>query len=265
MMTIKFYSEEILMLLMIMLLWVTIGIWKVEMIINLNEPVNIKEVSELTLSGRGMNKDCKVELTFSKEDLIGFATNLIWLYEEIDNKKKVHFHVDPLGGEPSGNQALGFFLTPKSPSLVVEVNGMKELYNKTKEWGNYQQIHIRSGVCKKIEIKEPACDESIEEYELGLKNILKIKITNQDGEDVSRNCVQAVLKLNQDTLKKLATMLIILANNYSSNCNYLLANLKQIPIQYNMGIIFTTESPDVIIRCGDLGCVYGYIPKFGII
>lgn len=78
------------------------------MIINLNETVNVEELSELFLSGIEIGKGCRVELTFSKEALIGFATNLIWLYEDIDNEKNVHFHIDPLGGEIQGNQALGF-------------------------------------------------------------------------------------------------------------------------------------------------------------
>ena len=34
--------------------------------------------------------------------------------------------------------------------------------------------------------------------------------------------------------------------------------------QYNMGILFSKESPEVIIKCKELGCVYDYAPDFGV-
>ncbi len=235
------------------------------MIINLNETVNVEELSELFLSGIEIGKGCRVELTFSKEALIGFATNLIWLYEDIDNEKNVHFHIDPLGGEIQGNQALGFFLTPESPSLVVQVEQMKKLNYCEEKIVGCKEMSIRRGICNKIEIRDPVCDEAIEEYELGLKNIVDIKIINGVCQNVSNMCVQIVFKLGYDTLKKFATMLMILANNYSKSDKYLLANLGQFRTQYNMGVIFTKESPDVVIKCDDLGCVYDYEPNFGIL
>lgn len=127
-----------------------------------------------------------------------------------------------------------------------------------------KQISIRDKVNKLIEIKESACEESIEEYELGLQNIVDIKIVNKNGEDISKSCVQIVLKIGYETIKNLAVMLIILANNFFSGCEYLLANLNQDILQYNMGIIFSKESPEVIIKCKDLGCVYDYAPNFGV-
>lgn len=115
-----------------------------------------------------------------------------------------------------------------------------------------------------MEIKEPAREEAIEEYELGLQNIVDIKIVNKNGEDVSKKCVQTVLKTGYETIKNLAVMLIILANNFFSGCEYLLANLNQDILQYNMGILFSKESPEVIIKCKELGCVYDYAPDFGV-
>lgn len=235
------------------------------MIIDLNNETNINEISELQLSGHNIGKNCKIEFTFSKEALIGFATNLIWTYEEINNKKMIHFHIDPLEGESSGNQALGFFLTPQSPYLVVQVNGIHHIFSEIDKYKQCKSISIRQGVCKKYEIKDPACDESIEQYELGLRNVASIKVLNQDYKDITSKCVQIVLKINYDTLKQFATMLLVLANNYSYKCEYLLANLKQERLQFNMGIIFTKESPEMVIKCHDLGCVYDYDPNFGMI
>lgn len=229
--------------------------------LELNKYVEIEEISELTLSGVNIGSDCKVEFTFSKAALIGFATNLLWLYEDIDKERQTHIHIDPLGGEIPGNQALGFFLTPRSPSLIVQV-GERQILDKKMIC---KQINIKNRVNTKIEIKEPACEEAIEEYELGLQNIVDIRIVNKYGEDVSEKYVQIVLKIGYETIKKLAVMLITLANNFSFGCEYLLANLKQSILQYNMGLIFSKESPEVIIKCKELGCVFDYVPDFGIV
>ncbi|RKI98335.1 hypothetical protein D7X87_26920 [bacterium D16-54] len=229
--------------------------------LELNKYVEIEEISELTLSGVNIGSDCKVEFTFSKAALIGFATNLLWLYEDIDKERQTHIHIDPLGGEIPGNQALGFFLTPRSPSLIVQV-GERQILDKKMIC---KQINIKNRVNTKIEIKEPACEEAIEEYELGLQNIVDIRIVNKYGEDVSEKYVQIVLKIGYETIKKLAVMLMTLANNFSFGCEYLLANLKQSILQYNMGLIFSKESPEVIIKCKELGCVFDYVPDFGIV
>lgn len=229
------------------------------MVLELNKHVQIEEISELALSGVSLDKDCKVEFTFSKAALIGFATNLCWLYEDIDKTDQTHVHIDPLGRIIPGNQALGFFLTAGSPSLIVQV-GERQILDDIKIC---KQISIRNKVNKLIEIKEPACEEAIEEYELGLQNIVDIKIVNKNGEDVSKKCVQIVLKIGYETIKNLAVMLMILANNFSADCEYLLANLNQDTIQYNMGIIFSKESPKAVIKCRELGCVYDYAPNFG--
>lgn len=231
------------------------------MIFELNKHVQIEEISELLLSGASLDKDCKVEFTFSKAALIGFATNLFWLYEDIDRMSQTHFHIDPLGGKIPGNQALGFFLTSKSPSLVVQV-GERQILDDIKIC---KQISIRNKVNKRMEMKEPACEESIEEYELGLQNIADIKIVNKNGEDVSKKCVQIVLKIGYETIKNLAVMLMILADNFFDGCEYLLANLNQDTLQYNMGILFSKESSEVVIKCRELGCVYDYAPNFGAV
>lgn len=230
------------------------------MMLELNKHVQIKEISELTLSGINLDKDCKAEFTFSKAALIGFATNLCWLYEDIDRMGQTHIHIEPLGGRIPGNQALGFFLTSKSPSLIVQV-GERQILDDIKIC---KQISIRNKVNKLIEIREPVCEESMEEYELGLQNIVDIKIVNKNGEDVSKKCVQIVLKIGYETIKNLAIMLMILANNFFTGYEYLLANLNQDTLQYNMGIIFSKESPEVVIKCKELGCVYDYAPNFGV-
>lgn len=235
------------------------------MIIDLNEAIEIEEVSELRLCGANTDLDNRVELTFSKEALIGFAINLIWLYENTNNRNRdVHFHIDPLGSA-SACQTLGFFLTPTSPFLVIQLNDIKYKCEKTKEWENCKKIATRFRSYEKFEIKKPSLDDlSIEEYEIGFRNIVDIKVLDKAG-GIINDYVDIVLAVSYGTLKKFATMLLVLANNYSPGKEYLLANLRQEELQYNMGLIFAKGSPDVVVRCGDLGCVYDYDPNFGLV
>lgn len=235
------------------------------MIINLNNSVLLKEVAEVSDSSiEGIDKNNRVEIIFSKEALIGFATNLIWMYEDINENKRVHIHIDPLGRKNiSGNQALGFFLTSSSPSLVVVVNDLIESDCYDRKWENYKEINIRNEIRKSIDIKEPACDESIEEYELVYSNIAEIAIYNQQNINITQDYMQVVFKLNYAGLKDFATMLLILANNYKVGSEYHLANINQKKFQYNMGVMLNSSSCEMTLKCKDLGCVYDYEPEFG--
>lgn len=58
---------------------------------------------------------------------------------------------------------------------------------------------------------EPACEEAIEEYGSGSQNIADIRIIDKYGEDISGQCVQIVLKIGYETIKKLAVMLMIMS------------------------------------------------------
>lgn len=236
------------------------------MIINLNNSVLLKELAELSASGvAGTDKNNRVEIIFSKEALIGFATNLIWMYEDIDKNKRAHIHIDPLGKKDiSGNQALGFFLTPSSPSLVVVVNDLRESDCYYRKWENYKEINIRNEIRKSINIKEPAYDDSIEEYELGYSNIADIAIYNQENMNITGDYMQVVFKINYEGLKDFATMLLIFANNYRIGNEYQLANINQKNFEYNMGVMLSSKSCEMTLKCKELGCVYDYEPEFGI-
>jgi len=235
------------------------------MIINLNKSVLLKEFAELSVTGVEVtDKNYRVEVAFSKEALIGFATNLIWMYEDINENKKFHIHIDPFGRKNiPGNQALGFFMTPSSPSLVVVLNDVMESDCYDRKLENYKEIYIRNEIKKSIEIKEPACDESIEEYELGYNNIADVAIYNEENINITQNYMQVVFKLNYIGLKDFATMLLILANNYKTGNKYHLANINQKNFKYNMGIMLNGNSCEMTLKCKDLGCVYDYEPEFG--
>jgi len=137
--------------------------------------------------------------------------------------------------------------------MIEEINCRLDLRN----------INIRNEIRKSIEIKEPACDESIEEYELGCSNVADVSIYNQENINITQDYMQVVFKLNYGGLKDFATMLLIFVNNYKVGNKYHLANVNQKKFEYNMGIMLNSSSCEMTLKCKDLGCIYDYEPEFG--
>ena len=65
------------------------------MIINLNDNFDICEYIKVSAHGKNVETIDIVEISFSKEALMGFAKNLIWIYEDIDINKKFYVCTDP--------------------------------------------------------------------------------------------------------------------------------------------------------------------------
>lgn len=65
------------------------------MIIDLNGNVDWCEYAKVTVRGMDVETIGNVEFSFIKEALIGFAINLIWLYEDIDSNKEFYVCTDP--------------------------------------------------------------------------------------------------------------------------------------------------------------------------
>ena len=94
------------------------------MIINLNKSVPLKELCKISAIGYTTDEAKCIEFTFSHEAIIGFATELLWMYEDINDSKKMTISTYPLQVDPSPCQAIGFYLTPNSPLLVLKVNSL---------------------------------------------------------------------------------------------------------------------------------------------
>jgi len=166
-------------------------------------------------------------------------------------------------GIVSGNQALGFFLTPQSPSMIFSLNSVRERGVMNIDVTNLKKIPIKHKFVQEFEIKQAASYESIEEYELGFNNIAQIRILDANGKNVVSENLEIVFNINYRGLKDFATMLLVLANNYESNQEYPVAHSKFIETQYNMGILLTEKSSKLVIKMDNLGCVYNYDICFG--
>ena len=232
----------------------------------INESIKINEYAEVLIAGiEDKSNNYKVEFTFSKDALLGLATNLLWMYDDIDSDKRIHIHIEPLLGSISGNQALGFFLAPDSPSMVLSVNNVSKNYIIDSEINRYKEIPIKYKFVKMYEVKEPASDESIEDYELGFTNIVHIRVLDKEKNEITNSKMQVIFKINYYGLKDFGNILLILANNYELHKEYELAHVIQKKNQYNLGVLLTHESSEVIIRCNYLGDVHDYAPHFGIV
>ena len=127
------------------------------MLINLTKSVLLKEICKISAVGNDAENGEFIEFELSQEAIIGFATELIWLYEDIKDNEKLIISTHQLKVDPAPSQTLGFYLTPNSPMFVVKVNSLNR---ETKEYKDYKEINIRAkNVNQYYNVKEP--DEEV--------------------------------------------------------------------------------------------------------
>lgn len=231
------------------------------MIINLNESANSCEFIKVNVQDKNVEEIDIVEISFSKEALVGFAKSLIWMYEDTDENEKFYFCTDPLGGVPSGNQVVGFYLTTGSPVLTFDVNSLD---CDAIKYDDENTVYTKSQIKKFIEILPPALDATLmEEYELGFRNLSKITLYNKNQIDISENYYEVFFKINYGGLKNLAIVLLKLADGYKEGKEYILAQTGKNSKLYEWGIALTHDSLPVKLKLCNLGSVYDYEADFG--
>lgn len=237
------------------------------MIINLNKSVPLKELCKISAIGYTTDEAKCIEFTFSHEAIIGFATELLWMYEDINDSKKMTISTYPLQVDPSPCQAIGFYLTPNSPLLVLKVNSLVDGTESRCEYKNWKEIGIppKKGNLY-YNVKEPSdvdCELiCVEPYELSKKNIVNISVFNENGEDISQYYSTVTFEINRKGIIDLATMLLIWANNCKNAEEYPLAHIDKANYGYNFGVILTCDSIATKFKCCDLGTASDYDSRF---
>jgi len=231
------------------------------MLINLSDDIETYEYIKVGVHGKNIEKIGVVEFSFSKDALVGFAKNLIWMYEDIDINKKFYVCTDPLGGVPSGNQVVGFYLKANSPAFVFKVNSLE--YDKELNLNNKDKFCQYSENKKVIEILPPLNDNIVEDYETGFRNIANISIYDKKCVDISKNFYEVLFEINYKGLKNLAILFMKLANSYREGKEYVVEQIVQDGYLNGSGIVLTYDSLPVIFKCKNLGCAYDYEPGFG--
>jgi hypothetical protein len=77
---------------------------------------NIAQIDVMDISGSNITKDCRVQITLSKNALLGLGTELIRLAHKFSDGR--HFHIDPIS-QDSAVQTLGIMHHPGSCELIV--------------------------------------------------------------------------------------------------------------------------------------------------
>lgn len=237
------------------------------MIINLTQSVPLKELCKISAIGYTTEEAKCIEFTFSHEAIIGFATELLWMYEDINDSKKLTISTHQLQIDPSPCQAMGFYLTPNSPMLVLKVNSLVNEMEDECEYKNYKEIGISPQKGNLYyNVKEPSdvdCELiCVEPYELSKKNIVDISVFNENGEDISKYYSTVTFEINRKGIMNLATMLMIWANNCKDVEEYSLAHIGKADYGYNLGVILTCDSIATKFKCCDLGKASDYDSRF---
>ncbi len=233
------------------------------MLINLTKSVPLKELCKITVIGHTTDKAQWIEFLLSQEAIVGFATELLWMYEDIDDNKKLVVTTNQLQIDPSPSQAVGFYLTPNSPVLVLKVNTLMEKKEEEYEYKNWKEINIRTkNVNQYYNVKDPSDEEiefiTLESYELSKKNIMNISIFNDGGEDITKDYNAVIFEINRKGIKEFATMLLVWANNYKEGDEYILPHIDKLDCGYNLGIILAHNSISTKFKGHDLGTAYDY-------
>lgn len=228
--------------------------------INLNKSVDLCEMAKISAIGDETKGAKNIEFTFSQEAIIGFATELLRLYDYIGNRK-LNLCTHPLQVDPAPNQVVGFYLTPDSPMFMLKINSL--LDSKFDFLGNtYKNIYIKNiNINEYYYVKSDFEDDIeliyLESYELSKRNLLKINLFDECGKNVTQNYNTVIFELNSNAIKEFATMLLVWANN--SFGEYNLYQLVKDECGYNMGIALTEDSIAAKFRCRDLGTVYDFV------
>lgn len=228
--------------------------------INLTKSVPLKEFCRIkAVSNINDIADC-IEFTFSHEAIVGFATNLLWIYDDIVDSRKMTICTNQLKVDPCPSQSVGFYLTPSSPVLMLKINQI-DYNNGDSVYNNYKEIYIRNKDTNYY-YNISGCDDgeniTIETYEMLKKNVVNLKIFNNKGDDITTSFNTVILELNRNGMKDLATMLLVWASNYKEGDRYDLPHIDNVENGYNLGIVLDKDSVSTVFCGKNLGTAGDY-------
>ncbi len=195
-------------------------------------------------------KASSVVITFSKEAIICFKKELSEIHDDINDEKSLKIETYPLEKDPCPNQAIGFYITPDSPTLMISINS---LARRKEDLQNFD-------FDDKLDCLDQCTHDAMqaEQNEKSLKNIVDIVVFDAEGNNISCKCGAVVIEINREGIRKLIYTLTLLENDDG----------KGVLLEREMQDVFTgdlrlsQDSLAVIMRCKDLGKVYDYDPRF---
>lgn len=233
------------------------------MLVDLTRNIIPKEFMRVNVVNNSTDEVGELIFTFNKEAILGFATELLLLYDDIDDCKKINITTHPLKVDPCSNQAIGFYLTPKSPSFMLKVNSLnsdnEEIFNIERKSHIYiNNVNLNEKYYINTNVDVDYEEMTIESYELSRRNILDISIKNSKGTDITNKCSAVVLEINRQGIKDFATSLLIWCNNIDNQTEYLIAKDDKNEKETYFGALLTRDSVSTKVRSGELGNIYDY-------
>jgi hypothetical protein len=233
------------------------------MFIDLTRNIIPKEYMRVNVVNNSTDEVGELTFTFNREAILGFATEMLFLYDDINDYQKNNITTHPLKTDPCPNQAIGFYLTPESPSFMLKINSLQIDNKEISNIENKHNIIVNNANLNEkyyinTDIEFDSEEMIIESYELSRRNILDISIKNSNGIDITDKCSAVVLEINKQGIKDFATSLLIWSNNTNDQIEYLIAKDDKNKEETNFGAILTSDSVAIKVRSGELGSIYDY-------
>ena len=236
------------------------------LLINLSKTVSDFDICRITAGGNNFVEIGHIKITMSPNAVLGFATELSWLYKDACKGEKTIITTYPLRADMAPNQAVGFYLTSESPILVLKLNSLDKSYdlkscfanNFEIKWKNANQFYNIEDYPKSMELEYDG-KFCLESYELGRRNIADIRIYDINGEDVTAGFSSVTVELNYEGIKKLVSMLLVWLNGCDYEKEYGLSKIDDDKTGCNFGVILTKDSVPTMLKCSDLGTFNNYI------
>lgn len=215
------------------------------------------EMIKLVAKGEKVQEISYIEMSFSKDALIGFASNLLWIYGDYNRNRKIIEETIPLGN-PIGNQVFGFYITTNSPTFVVHINDdfFKEQISFNDK--RYSEMIFNQRV---LELEPPSDDGLPEEFEKNYENIVSIKVYDKTLKDISQEIRFISLNINYEGLRNLGIVLLDISRNYKEDFKYAFEQYKENE-KYENRIVLAKDSIPLRIKCEYLGKAYDYEHEF---
>ncbi len=232
------------------------------MLINIRKRTDKKALCRITVNTFTNRKPERILFQFNKDAIVGFATELIRLYDCVDEKQKITIETHQLGVDPAPNQALGFFLTSESPVFMLKVNSIKSvLSHEDIECISCEEIRIKNkGGNYYVQINTDESDVEkvvIDPYQMSLENVARICVFDEYDNDISSDSSALIFEINYAGIIGFATMLLNWADNIDKK-EYPLVKMKSKEKGYDFGILLTEDSVKTSFQCADLGSAYDY-------
>ena len=228
------------------------------------------EMIKLVAKGEKVQEISYIEMSFSKDALIGFASNLLWIYGDYNRNRKIIEETIPLGN-PIGNQVFGFYITTNSPTFVVYIN---IIFRRIQMSGNINDDFFKEQISfndkrysemifnqRVLELEPPSDDDLPEEFEKNYENIVSIKVYDKTLKDISQEIRFISLNINYGGLRNLGIVLLDISRNYKEDFKYAFEQYKENE-KYENRIVLAKDSIPLRIKCEYLGKAYDYEQEF---